>query len=116
MNKLVIQTYEGRPIPLARYVDIIKAARAEPDAMWRESLCGWWPVPGRAIVAQFWDMIRDHCNRGLVIQEDRRGPEARLLAHLQSRGRSCRWCGQTFRPRSLSDRFCSIECARSWAA
>ena len=110
----VIVLANGKQIPLGKYVQGIKQAKANPDATFKHGLTGWWPVCGQEVVHQFFGMVQDLINRHLTIRQDRKGSAPRLLRRLRTKGRPCRWCGQKFTPRALSERCCSIECQRSY--
>jgi hypothetical protein len=111
----VIVLANGRQIPLGKYVQGIKQAKANPSATFKHGLTGWWPVSGQEIVHEFFGMVQDLINRHLKIGQDRKGAATRLLRRLRAKGRQCRWCGQKFIPRALSERCCSVDCHRSYS-
>jgi hypothetical protein len=97
---------------MGAYVKGILLAKANPDAEFSRSLCGWAPASGRQIMAEFFDMVRDHCNRGLVIAGEIGMKRAlrRWKAGIPSR---CRECGAEFLrhyPNNDNDRYCSPGC------
>lgn len=53
MTRRFIRLSDGRRMPLARYVQIVKAAKANPDREFSRSFCGWWPATGAEILRQF---------------------------------------------------------------
>lgn len=110
----VIVLANGKQISLGKFVQGIKLAKANPRATFKHGLTGWWPVCGREVVHQFFTMVQDLINRHLTIRQDRKGSSTRLLRRLRTKGRPCRWCGQKFTPRVLSECCCSIECQRSY--
>ena len=112
----VIVLGSGTQIPLGKYVQGIKQTKANPCANLKHGLTGWWPVCGQEVVHQFFTMVQDLINRHLEIRRDRKGSATRLLRRLMAKGRPCRWCGQKFTPGALSERFCSVECHRSYSS
>ena len=107
----VITIPNGRQVTLAAYVEAIHTVKANPDAEYKG--WEWYAVKGRTVLHRFFDMVQDHCNRGLTIREDRR-LHKRWLAAMQRTGRSCKWCGQTFTPETVNDRCCCPSCYRDY--
>ena len=75
----VITLANGRRVTIGQYVKAIKLAKANPDATFKHGLTGWWPVTGREIVAQFWQMVQDLINRHLPPIPESPDPSTLLL-------------------------------------
>ena len=120
MSDKYIVLGNGNRVGLAAYVAGIKAAKANPNAMFKHGLGGWWPVTGHGIMQEFyWDMVTDHCNRGLSgYRVDRRSPTARMLRRIKegTLTRECAWCGAAFKPLRVADRCCGTSCERDYRA
>lgn len=46
-------------VTVGQYVRAIKTAKANPDAVFKHGLRGWWPVTGREILREFLDGVHD---------------------------------------------------------
>lgn len=51
-----------RRVPLRAYVRAVRLAKANPDTVFRCTLCGWWPGTGRDILRQFMDGVHQRIN------------------------------------------------------
>ena len=110
--KSYITLANGRRVSLSHYVAAIRHAKAHPEAEFSTGLTGWWPVLGREVVAQFYGMVQDHCNRGLAVAREismkrawRRWADG-VVSH-------CRGCGAEYvrhNPHNDNDRYCSAGC------
>jgi len=108
---------DGKRVPVGEYLRGVRHAIANPGATFRRSLMGTWPATGAEIRREFFEMVADHCNRGLCIADRRQTDKAiarRYKAGVLSR---CRWCGAMFprhNPNNDFDRFCTAECRKEY--
>ena len=98
----------GRSIRIDSYTNAIKTAIANPEQTFEHGLSTWWPVEGKAIRAEFFQMVTDHCNRGLSISAKDKG---QVINKAFKGGRivHCKSCLDTFtrfNPNNDMEKFC----------
>lgn len=118
-----IQLGDGKRVRVADYVAGIRLAKANPDRTFKHGLGGWWPETGREILAAYRRHVDTVINRRAGITDDGMGPSERrnaawlLLCARIAAGlviRKCKWCGGSFTPRNVNDRWCEQSCARAY--
>lgn len=65
MRVVVLTALDNKRLSLGTYVRAVKAAKANPEAIFREGLSCWWPCSGREVVNQFWYGAQDRINQGI---------------------------------------------------
>ena len=108
-----IQLANGKQIPLVEYVRGIKKVKENPEKTFQYGLCGWWPEKGKVIRRDFFEMIRDHCNRGLAMSPKIK-EQVILKAWKGGRKVACKACKDKFVRHNLfndSERYCP-ECRK----
>lgn len=104
----------NKSVTIGAYVKGVKFAKVNLDSTFKHGLETWWPCTGRDIVAQFFHMVQDHCNRGLNLRESRYGKWEHSYHHAKKYGRKCAWCGQVFFPENAAQKCCSVACRRDY--
>ncbi len=111
---LAITLGDGKQVSIGAYVRAIKQVKATAPGTWfQESLQGRGMARREDILDQFYEMIRDHCNRGLVI---RQANERRIWNEMKRRIKSeCNWCGSNLgRYEPKHSRFCDASCSQAY--
>lgn len=49
-------------VSIRAYVEAVKLAKANPDALFKHGLDSWWPTKGAEIVRQWWRTAVDRMN------------------------------------------------------
>ena len=112
----VITLGNGNQIPIPDYVRGIKTAIENLGTTFDHGLTGWWPCSGREIRNQFFEMVQNHCNRGLTISPKSKD-QVILKSWKQGRPVPCRYCGKIFirkNPLNDNDRYCSTNCRSNY--
>ena len=65
MKRYVTLTATNRRISLGSYVKGIKAAKSNPDTVFKHGLSTWWSVTGAEIMHQFRAGMHDRINEGI---------------------------------------------------
>jgi len=62
---ITLPALDGKRIPLSVYVAGVKAAKANPDRMFKHGLTTWWETSGAEIMQQFRAGMMDRINQGI---------------------------------------------------
>jgi hypothetical protein len=52
-----------KQLSIPQYIKIIKTAKSNPEGIFQQSFCRWWPSTGKVIVKEWLDAIDDRINR-----------------------------------------------------
>lgn len=74
MRFVSLPAVSSRPVPLGRYVALVKAAKRSPEATFKHGLTCWWPVLGREVLEQFRDGVSERIRE--AIPYHKRGEKA----------------------------------------
>src|SRR5512142_762881 len=87
-----IGIHSGRQLSVKQYCEIVRTCKADPDVSLPCTFTSWAPGTGRDLLREFRErMVRDHCNRGLVIRSGWKWSHKRIARLLKVR--TCAWCG-----------------------
>ncbi len=64
-----------KTVSLKAYVAGIKAAKANPEQMFKHGLTTWWATSGAEIMAQFWFGVQDRINQAVPYMDRGKGAE-----------------------------------------
>jgi hypothetical protein len=59
----------NRTVTLRQYVDAIRTAKANPDAIFKTGLSCWWSCTGAEIMRQFYQGMTDRINQEIPYTE-----------------------------------------------
>lgn len=65
IQRVIYLSATGKSVPLGNYVSVLKAAKANPRAIFSHGLCGWWPVTGAEIIKEFVAGLEDRISQGV---------------------------------------------------
>jgi hypothetical protein len=65
MSKRVITLDGGQRLSLARYLEIVRYAKAHPEYEFTRGFTCWWPCTGHEIMRQFRQGITDRINQAV---------------------------------------------------
>jgi hypothetical protein len=115
MSKHTIALAYDASLPLSRYVEIVRLAKADFTARFRRTFSGFWPGTSADILRQFREGVHDRINKrgGLIIRE---ANSKRIDAERERRVISeCRWCGSSLGGyRVHHARFCDASCRHDY--
>lgn len=63
MTRTIYLPAISRSVSLGAYVTAIKLAKRFPDREFKHGLTCWWPCPGRDILRQFREGVKDRINQ-----------------------------------------------------